>query len=180
MSLNLNYVPLGCQILVRTLLVTLWSIVTYVKEARTFFFLLQYFSIENRQKRSEVETEKNLRIQPGFEPMTFWILVIHSYQLSYWALKAAECRVQVPSGTSSNLATSLLNLDDGGTEMWCCLQLKFTAVAEALLAVLASHGLTGSWDFFQLPLGFSLACSQHLPYQVLASIMFNLVKVYIT
>ena len=71
MSLNLNYVPLGCQILVRTLLVTLWSIVTYVKEARTFFFLLQYFSIENRQKRSEVETEKNLRIQPGFEPMTF-------------------------------------------------------------------------------------------------------------
>ena len=46
---------------------------------------------------------KNLRIQPGFEPRTFWILVRHSYQLSYWALTAAECRVDGTSSPSSQL-----------------------------------------------------------------------------
>ena len=42
----------------------------------------------------------------------------HSYQLGYWALTVVECKIWVvPLKTSSNLATSVINLGDGGTEL---------------------------------------------------------------
>ena len=48
-------------------------------------------------------------------------------------------------GTSSNLASSLLNISDGMTQLVTVTsykQLKFIAMAEALQGVISSHGLT--------------------------------------
>ena len=53
--------------------------------------------------------------------------------------------LRIPLGISSNLATSLLSLGDGGTELhviyaiYTCNFFKFTAVAEALLASASLH-----------------------------------------
>ena len=58
-------------------------------------------SIENRQERSEVEAEKISGFSQDLNPGASEF----SYQLSYWALKAAECRILVPLGTRLNLAT---------------------------------------------------------------------------
>lgn len=62
--------------------------------------------------------EKCLWIHPEFEPRIFWILVGHFYQLIYWILMAVECRSRWYPRNLSNLAASLLNLSDGGTQLW--------------------------------------------------------------
>ena len=65
--------------------------------------LLYVYAVVNRQLRSEVKGKrKNLRIQLGFEPR---------------ALMAVERRLWVSLGASSNLATSLFNLSDGGAQL---------------------------------------------------------------
>ena len=47
----------------------------------------------SRQLRSEGKEKKHLKTSWGFEPITFWILVRHSYWLNYLAQMAAECKI---------------------------------------------------------------------------------------
>ena len=55
----------------------------------------KYYISTNFNAKSLLKILKKLRIQLGFEPRTFWLLVRHSYHWATGPLVAEECRINV-------------------------------------------------------------------------------------
>ena len=100
-----------------------------------------YFVQQARDERS-VDPGKNPRIQPRFELRDLLITGQTLLQLSYWTQVAAECGKMVFPRTSFKSQLYFSPLKVVGLSCACCRTARCTTVAEALLAVLISQGLT--------------------------------------